>query len=110
MLSDFDTMSYGHPGCLILLEHQLELLPNETTGVHCDSSRARPKAQKFEKAGVDKLFSINIIEPSQTKWATSIVPARKKDRLLRLRLYYSIFNLINISGFERILEMDAFID
>ena len=79
MLSEFAEMWDGQLGTITAAKHRIDLDPPDSIPIHSVPYRAGPKAREFEKQEIQKMLSMNVIEPAQSEWAAPIVFAPKKD-------------------------------
>lgn len=79
MISEFDHMWDGHPGLIRAAKHIIQLTSDEVRPIHSALYRSGTPARQFEKAEVDKIFKMKVLEPAQTEWASQIAVAPKKD-------------------------------
>lgn len=87
-------MNCSHLGHIITTKHQIKLLKPTRRPLHLAPYRIGPKTSKLEKTKIGKMLEENIIEPAQTKWASLIVFAPKKDCTSRIYVDYRKCNVL----------------
>lgn len=65
-----------------------------------------PKARKFEWTEIDKMLGINVIDFSQSEWASRIVFAAKKDGSSRSCIDYRKPNAVTVKDGYPVSGMD----
>lgn len=83
MLTEFQSMWDCHSDRTSVAWDRIKLLDDNAQPIPSALYRAEPKKRKFETIAIENMLKDNIIELAQTKWATSIVFASKKDGFLQ---------------------------
>jgi len=68
----------GHLGSMKATEHRIELKPGSQP-VRLSPCRIGPKTRELNKAQVDRMLKLEVIDPSQSKWASPVVLIPKPD-------------------------------
>lgn len=71
---------------------------------------AESKARNFEKAGIENLLLINVIEPAQTEWGSSIVLTAKSEKTIRLVVDSRKLSAVTVGVLYPSTRMDKLID
>lgn len=95
MLAEFQLMSGGHLGRIIVATHFIDLLDGNTQSSYSEPHRARPKTREFEKIEIEEILKDNTVEPAQTELDASIVFAPKKNGFYRFSVDHRRLNAVN---------------
>jgi len=68
----------GHLGSMKATEHRIELKP-ESKPVRLSPFRMGPRTRDLIKTQVDRMLKLEVIEPSQSEWASPVVLIPKPD-------------------------------
>lgn len=110
ILQQFESMWDGRFGSIKVVPQQIELDKTDNRPSHSSSYRAVPKPREFEKQDVDRMLAMDVVQPVQTEWASTMVLVSKKDGALRFSVYYCKFNAVPIWYLYPISHEDEFID
>lgn len=91
MFLNFDLMLNWHLDQTNIAKFETDLSPANPKPIYSAPYRPGPKARKFNKNGIEKMFLEGVFEPSQTERAAPIVFVPKKDGLLRSCVDYPKF-------------------
>jgi len=81
----------GHLGSIKATEHQIELKPGSKP-VRLNPYPMRPRSRELIKAHVDRMLKLEVIEPSQSEWASPVVLIPKPDGSPRFCIDYRQLN------------------
>lgn len=62
MLNDFEPMLDGHLGCITAAEYHIKLVENLNKPIHSAPYRAGRKTWEFEKAEINKMTFLPVIQ------------------------------------------------
>ena len=99
----------GHLGLIKSTEHRIQL-EKDAIPAYQQPYRAGPKQRELEKAEIDKMLSLDVIEPANSEWAAPIVFAPKKCGALRFCIDYRRLNAVTLRDSYPIPRMDECID
>jgi len=68
----------GHLGSIKATQHRIELNPGSKP-VRLNPYRMGPRTRELIKAQVDRMLKLEVIEPSQSEWASPVVLIPKPD-------------------------------
>jgi len=74
-------------GSIKATEHRIELKPGSKP-VRLNPYRMGPRTRELMKAQVDRMLKLEFIEPSQSKWASTVVLIPKPDGRPRFCIKY----------------------
>lgn len=80
MLLKFQQMWDGLLSRIEASKQRIKLTSAGESSIHSAPYQAGPHAREFEKLGIDKMWTVDVIEPAQAKLAASIVLVHKKDK------------------------------
>ena len=109
MLRKYEDMWDGSLGEINVTEHHIDLIPGSRP-ITQQPYRAGPKAREFEQEQIDRMLRDNVIEPSQSAWASPVVLVPKKDGTLRFCVDYRRLNTATVRDSYPIPRMDECID
>jgi len=95
----------GNLGLIRGVEHRIRLKPGAVP-VRQHPFKAGPLARKREKAEVERMRSMGVIEPSTGEWASPVVMVPKPDGSVRFCIYYRKLNLMTVKDAYPIPMMD----
>lgn len=95
MLFTFEYMWYGRLGQVSPARHQITLIV-EAKPVYELPRRSVPHARDFERKKVQRMPKKGFIQPFNSKWASLVVVAKKRDAFLRLSMDYRRFDEVTI--------------
>jgi len=72
--------------------------------------KAGPLAQEREKAEVERMSSVGVVEPSTGEWASPVVMVPKPDGSVRFCIDNRKLNLMNVKDAYPISRMDECVD
>jgi len=81
----------GHLGSIKATEHRTELRPGSKP-VRLNPYRMGPRTRELIKAQVDRILKLEVIEPSQSEWASPVVLIPKTDGSPRSCIDYRKLN------------------
>jgi len=81
----------GRLGSIKATEHRIELKPGSKP-VGFNTYRMGPRTRELIKAEVDRMLKLEVIEPSQSEWASPVVPIPKPDGSPRFCIDYRQLN------------------
>jgi len=99
----------GNLGLIRGVEHRIRLKPGAVP-VRQHSYKAGPLAREREKAEVERMRSMWVVEPSTGEWASPVVLVPKPDGLVRFCIEYRKLNLMTVKDAYPIPRMDECID
>jgi len=99
----------GNLGLIRGVEHRIRLKPGAVP-VRQHPYKAGPLAREREKAEVDRMRSMGVIEPSTGEWASPVVMVPKPDGSVRFCIDYRKLNLMTVKDAYPIPRMDECID
>ena len=104
-----DVFSQGEDdlGSTPLLEHAIE---THEPSLHQPYRRQNPAVRREEMAQVQQMLTSNVIRPSNSPWASSVVMVRKKDGSLRFFVDFHQLNAATVKDVHplpRIDDLDA---
>lgn len=70
MMEHFKSLWHSHLGRTIIAKHRIELSSGKEEPVPCAPYRTGPKAREIEKAQVQKMLYMKVIDPAKTEWTT----------------------------------------
>jgi len=91
------------------VEHRIRLKPG-VVPVRPLPYKAGPLAREREKAEVERMRSMGIIEHATRDWASPVVTVRKPDGSVRFCIDYRKLNLMTVKDAYPIPRMDECID
>ena len=109
LLEPFEAICDGHLGTVNITQHRIVLEPGAKP-VFQPPYLAGPRQREFEKAEIQKMMEVDVIEPAVSEWAAPIVFAPKKDGSLRFCIDYRRLNAVTIRDSYPIPRMDECID
>lgn len=65
-------------GCIDVARNRIEVTPPDVRPINSAQYRAGPKTRGLEKAEIDKMIHMNVVEPPQPEWTSPVVFAPKK--------------------------------
>lgn len=92
------------------VQHRIEPEKTDSHPIKSAPYQAGSKAKKLEKQEIDRMLTVYVIEPAQTKWASPIVLVQKKDGTLRFLVDYSRLNAVMVQGSYSLLYIKECID
>ena len=108
-LQRYRTMWDGHLGTIRHVKHRIELKEGSSP-VYQPPYRASPDGRKREKAEIDKMLALDVIEEAECEWASPIVFVPKADGTLRFCVDYRRLNAMTVRDSYPIPRMDECID
>jgi len=81
----------GHLGSIKATEHRIELKPG-SKAVRLNPYRMGPRTRELIKDQVDRVLKLEVIEPSQSEWASPVVLILKLDGSPRFCIDYRQLN------------------
>jgi len=81
----------GHLGSIKATEHRIQLKPGSTP-VRINPERMGPRTRELIKVQVDRMFKLEVIEPSQSEWASPLVLIPKPHGSPRFCICYRQLN------------------
>jgi len=99
----------GHLGPIKATEHRIELKPGSKP-VRLNPYPMRPRSRELIKAHVDRMLKLEVIEPSQSEWASLVVLIPKPDGSPRFCIYYRHLNERTVRDSYPLPRMDECID
>lgn len=99
-----------HLGLISIAKHQTELTNGQGKPVHCAFYWGGPKARESNKAEIQKVLEMRVIESVETEWAVPILLAPKKDGSLRFCAPYRKLNAVTLRESHCITLKDEFLD
>ena len=99
----------GNLGLIRGVEHRIRLKPGAVP-VRQHPYKAGPLAREREKAEVERMRSMGVIEPSTGEWASPVVMVPKPDGSVRFCIDYRKLNLMTVKDAYPIPRMDECID
>ena len=99
----------GNLGLIRGVEHRIRLKPGAVP-VRQHPYMAGPLAREREKAAVERMRSMGVIEPSTGEWASPVVMMPKPDGSVRFCIDYRKLNLMTVKDAYPIPRMDECID
>jgi len=99
----------GNLGLIRGLEHSIRL-QSGAVQVRKHPYKAGPLAREREKAEVERMRSMGVIEPSTGEWASPVVIVPKPDGSVRFYIDYRKLNLMTVKDAYPIPRMDECID
>lgn len=109
MLEQHKDMWYVHLGAIKSAPHQIHVKEGMRP-IKQLPCRVGPQRCQLIDGHVDKMITAEVIEPSQSEWASLIVIEAKKDETPRFCIYYRHLNEITIPDTYQIPRMDNCID
>jgi len=91
LLEKHQALWSGHLGSIKATEHRIELRPGSKPG-RLNPYRMGPQTKKLIKAQVDRMLKLEVIEPSQSEWASPVVLIPKPDGSPRFGIDYGQLN------------------
>jgi len=99
----------GKLGLIRGVEHRIRLNPGAVP-VRQHPYQAEPMAREGEKADVERMRSMEVIEPASGEWASPVVMVPKPDGSVRFCIDYRKLNLMTVKDAYPIPRMDDCID
>ena len=99
----------GNLGLIRGVEHRIRLKPGAVP-VRQHPYKAGPLAREREKAEVDRMRSMGVIEPSTWEWASPVVMVPNPDGSVRFCIDYRKLNLTTVKDAYPIPRIDECID
>jgi len=99
----------GSLGLIRGVEHRIRLKPGAIP-VRQHPLKDGPLAREREKAEVERMRSMRVIEPSTGEWASPVVMVPKPDGSVRFCIDYRKLNLMTVTDAYTIPRMDECID
>ena len=99
----------GHLGSIKATEHRIELKPGSKP-VRLNPYRMGPRTRELIKAQVDRLLKLEVIEPSQSEWASPVVLIPKPDGSPRFCMDYRQLNERTVRDLYPLPRMDDCLD
>jgi len=99
----------GHLGSIKAIEHRIELKPGSGP-VGLNFYRMGPRTRELIKAQVDRMLELEIIEPSQSEWASPVVLIPKPDGSPRFCIDYLQLNERTVRDSYPLPRMDDCFD
>jgi len=99
----------GNFGLIRGVEHRIRLKPGAVS-VRQHPYKAGSLAWEREKADVERMRSMGVIEPSTGEWASPVVMVPKPDGSVRFCIDYRKLNLMTVRDAYPIPRMDECID
>lgn len=109
MLREFEGMWQGQLGNVSVTEHRIDLEP-DARPVRLPPHRAGHKAREVEKAEVDEMLRLDVIEPAATEWSSPVVIVPKPDGKWRFCVDYRRLNAMSLKDSYPLPRMDECID
>ena len=91
------------------VEHRIRLKPGAVP-VRQHPYKAGPLAREREKAEVERMRSMGVIEPSTGEWASPVVMVPKPDGSVRFAIDFRKLSLVTVKDAYPIPRMDECID
>jgi len=99
----------GHLGSIKATERLIELKPGYKP-VRLNPHRMGPRTRELIKAQVDRMLKLEVIEPSQSEWASPVVLTPKPDGSPRFCIDYRQLNERTVRDTYPLPRMDDFLD
>jgi len=99
----------GNLGLIRGVEHRIRLKPG-IVPVRQHTCMAGPLARERDKAEVERMRSMWVIEPSTGEWASPVDIVPKPDGSVRFCIYYRKLNMMTVKDAYPIPKMDEYID
>ena len=99
----------GNLGLIRGVEHRIRLKPG-AVAVRQHPYKAGSMAREREKAEVERMRSMEVIEPASGEWASPVVMIPKPDGSVRFYIEYRRLNLMTVKDAYPIPRMDECID
>ena len=99
----------GNLGLIRGVEHRIRLKPGAVP-VRQHPYKAGPLAREREKAEVERMRSMGVIEPSTGEWASPVVMVPKPDGSVRFCIYYRKLSLMTVKDAYPTPRTDECID
>jgi len=99
----------GNLGLIRGVEHRIRLKPGDVP-VRQHPYKAGPLAREREKAEVERMHSMGVIEPSTVEWVSPVVMVPKPDGSVRFYIDYRKLNWMTVKDAYPIPRMDECID
>jgi len=99
----------GNLGLIRGLEHRIRLKPGPVP-VRQHPYKVGPLAREREKAEIERMCSMGVIEPSTGEWASPVVMVPKPDGSVHVCMDYRKLNLMKVKDAYPIPRMDECID
>jgi len=99
----------GHLGSIKATEHQIELKPGSKP-VRLNPFRTGPRTRELIKAQVDRMLELEVMEPSQSEWASPVVLIPKRDESPRFCIDYRQLNERTVRDSYPLPRMDDCLD
>jgi len=109
LLEKHRALCSGHLGSIKATEHRIELKPGSKP-VRLNPYRMGPRTRELIKAQVDQLLKLEVIEPSQSEWASPVVLIPKPDESPRFCIDYRQLNERTVRKLYPLPRMDACLD
>lgn len=88
LLKTFQATYKRHFGRMTSATKKVDLEPSAAKPIHSETYRAGLNARNFTKNKIDRILYGNVIDPTQTKWASFVMSTRRKDGTLWLCANY----------------------
>ena len=98
-----------HLGSIKATEHQIELKPGSKP-VQLDRYRRGPRTRELIRAQVDRMLKLEVIEPSQSEWASPVLLIPKPDGSPRFCIDYRQLNERTVRDSYPLPRRDDFLD
>ena len=108
-LDPFQSMWDGHLGEIHHVKHRIELKEGAKP-VFQPPYRAGPDKREKERAEIQKMLDMDVIEEAECEWASPVVFAPKPDGTLRFCVDYRRLNAMTVRDSYPIPRMDECID
>jgi len=99
----------GHLGSIKATEHRIELKPGSKP-VRLNPYRMGPRTRELIEAPVDRILKLEVIEPSQSEWASPVVLIQKPDGSHRFCIDYQQLNERTVRDTYPLPRMDDCLD
>lgn len=109
MPKQFENMSDDYLGPIKTVQLRIELDKTDSRPI-CSAPCQGRKPREFEKKEINEMLAIDVIDPAQTEWASSIVFVPNKDGALCFCVDYLKLNEVTTHNSYPIPCMDELID
>lgn len=95
-MKQFPTIWDRYLGTIINATHRIGLTLPYIRQIHSAPHRTVPKARESEKEGIDQMLKEKVIDPAQTKWASSDIFLPKKNGILHFCVLYRMLKSVTV--------------
>lgn len=105
VLRKMDFMPDGRLCWIAIAKDHIELTSPDIRSINFAPYPARPEAREFKNTEIDKMLEMNVNELAQLEWDSPIMFALKKDRSLRICVYYRKLDTVTVKNACKIASM-----